>query len=226
MNELLSGGANGQPKNISAYATQEESSAGGWRMIDWDAQRSVTLETPIPPSPVDVAMIRDRLVYLKRDDQLKLPGSQISGNKARKMLSLNFLDENFPSCLVSYGGPQSNAMLALAAIVRFQNDKAGLGPDDPGSKRFVYYTRNVPRFLKNQPNGNFFRALSLGMDLVEVSADEYKTMFGGDWGGRVEAPKSLQAPVAGDSVWVGDTCCQLDAVIKNRVDEDVDRFVY
>jgi 1-aminocyclopropane-1-carboxylate deaminase len=157
----------------------------------------------VSPSPVDVIMVRDRLVYLKRDDQLRLPGSQVSGNKARKMLALNELTkEDFPTCLVSYGGPQSNAMLALAAIVRFQNEKSGLGTGDPDRKRFVYYAKKLPRFLRNQPNGNLFRALSLGMELVEVSAEEYNDLFGGDWGGQSEAPKSLQAPVPRDSVWV------------------------
>jgi hypothetical protein len=190
-------------QNVSSAAMPQESPAGGWRSIDWDALKSNIKQSVVSPSPVDVVMVRDRLVYLKRDDQLRLPGSQISGNKARKMLALNDLaKEDFPTCLVSYGGPQSNAMLALAAIVRFQNDNAGLGTDDPDRKRFVYYAKKLPRFLRSQPNGNLYRALSLGMELVEVSAEEYNDLFGGDWGGQSEAPKSLQAPVPNDSVWV------------------------
>jgi hypothetical protein len=192
-------------QNISSVAAgmPEEISGGGWRSIDWKAQKANIKQPVISPSPVDVVMVRDRLVYLKRDDQLRLPGSQISGNKARKMLALNDLaKDDFPTCLVSYGGPQSNAMLALAAIVRFQNEKAGLGTDDPDRKRFVYYAKKLPRFLRNQPNGNLYRALSLGMELMEVSAEEYKDLFGGDSGGQSEAPKSLQAPVPSDSVWV------------------------
>jgi hypothetical protein len=207
MEDLLNNDNAHGSQNVSSVATglAKESPAGGWRSIDWNAQKANIKQPVISPSPVDVVMVRDRLVYLKRDDQLRLPGSQISGNKARKMLSLNDLaKEDFPTCLVSYGGPQSNAMLALAAIVRFQNEKAGLGTDDPDRKRFVYYAKKLPRFLRNQPNGNLYRALSLGMELVEVSAEEYKDLFGGDWGGQSEAPKSLQAPVPNDSVWVRD----------------------
>jgi hypothetical protein len=206
MEDLLNNDNAHGSRNISSVTTTgmpRESPAGGWRSIDWNAQKANIKQPAISPSPVDVVMVRDRLVYLKRDDQLRLPGSQISGNKARKMLALNDLaKEDFPTCLVSYGGPQSNAMLALAAIVRFQNEKAGLGPDDPERRRFVYYAKKLPRFLRNQPNGNLYRALSLGMELVEVSAEEYKDLFGGDFGGQSEAPKSLQAPVPRDSVWV------------------------
>jgi hypothetical protein len=210
MEDLLNNDNAHGSQNISSVATgmAEEIPAGGWRSIDWKAQKSNIKQPVISPSPVDVVMVRDRLVYLKRDDQLRLPGSQISGNKARKMLALNDLaKEDFPTCLVSYGGPQSNAMLALAAIVRFQNEKAGLGTDDPDRKRFVYYAKKLPRFLRNQPNGNLYRALALGMELVEVSAEEYKDLFGGDWGGQSEAPKSLQAPVPSDSVWVRNVAC-------------------
>jgi hypothetical protein len=210
MEDLLNNDNAHGSQNVSSVAAgmPEDIPAGGWRSIDWKAQKSNIKQPVISPSPVDVVMVRDRLVYLKRDDQLRLPGSQISGNKARKMLALNDLaKEDFPTCLVSYGGPQSNAMLALAAIVRFQNEKAGLGTDDPDRKRFVYYAKKLPRFLRNQPNGNLYRALALGMELVEVSAEEYKDLFGGDWGGQSEAPKSLQAPVPSDSVWVRNVAC-------------------
>lgn len=73
-------------------------------------------------SAVECLLIRDRLVYVKRDDALHLPSSNVSGNKARKFLSLNNLPaEEFPDAIVSFGGPQSNAMVALAAIVSSKN---------------------------------------------------------------------------------------------------------
>jgi 1-aminocyclopropane-1-carboxylate deaminase len=146
-------------------------------------------------------LIRDRLVHLKRDDQLRLPGSQISGNKARKMLALNSL-KNFPQCVVSHGGPQSNAMVSIAAVVHFQNQD--LKENDPTRKRFVYYTKNLPRFLKNQPSGNLFRATALGMELVEVTPQEYNQIFGGDnsSGGPPRAPPGLEPPVPGNSLFV------------------------
>jgi 1-aminocyclopropane-1-carboxylate deaminase len=188
-----------------------------WMTIDWRCNTGAA-EDPggaSAPSPVETILIRDRLIHVKRDDQLRLAGSQLSGNKARKMLSLALLaDENFPECIVSYGGPQSNAMLALAAIVNFRNQQQGsvetvdsrssdsaYGANEPttGQKRFrfVYYTKKLPRFLRNQPSGNLFRAKSLGMELVELSHREYDRLFGGDYGGSLNPPSSLLPPVPG-----------------------------
>lgn len=63
---------------------------------------------PGEPSPVQGVMVRNRVVYLKRDDLIRLEGSNVSGNKARKMYALNQVPpEDFPDCVVSYGGPQS-----------------------------------------------------------------------------------------------------------------------
>jgi len=63
----------------------------GWRSMDWndssamirdnDNNPTTTSSFHLPPSPVEVMTIGDRIVYMKRDDQLRLPGSQISGNK-------------------------------------------------------------------------------------------------------------------------------------------------
>lgn len=64
-------------------------------------------------------------------------------------------------------------MLALAAVVQFQNMRLGLGNDDSMRKRFVYYTKKLPRFLRNQPSGNLFRAMSLGTEIMELSPQEY-----------------------------------------------------
>jgi 1-aminocyclopropane-1-carboxylate deaminase len=206
-----------------------------WLQIDW---RNVTnnlsscptnkAAVTAPPSPVETVLVRDRLVYLKRDDQLRLAGPQLSGNKARKMLSLALLsDEDFPDCVVSYGGPQSNAMLALAAIVHFRNNDSNSNPladeqhdDDPDTgadvddaslqwrdqtrrkHRFVYYTKRLPRFLRNQPSGNLFRAQSLGMELEELSPVEYNRLFGGDWGGKADPPPGIVPPVPRKSLYV------------------------
>lgn len=217
------------------------------------------------PSSVERVLIRDRLVFLKRDDCLHLPGSNISGNKARKFLSLNNLPaEQFPDAIVSYGGPQSNAMVALAAIVSSknaelrngrgsngggqmdlknnndvveqdmfreldvlddeiqlrrkygeedENDANNIGnsktlstnnnesADEP-QKRFVYYTKPLPRYLRKNPNGNLLRALALGMEIRTLSHDEYSRLFGGLHGGSSLAPADLDPPVPGKSLWV------------------------
>jgi hypothetical protein len=182
-----------------------------------DSETYQAVFSPESPSPVQLVLVRDRLVYIKRDDLLHLRHSNVSGNKARKMFALNELSvEEFPDVIVSYGGPQSNAMLSLAAIVNAKDRQAlekisgssnqfeesqdnvvigdrwmGLedstetdqyrdserDPDDDSMdlsnskestsrlKRFIYYTKKLPRYLRNQPNGNLLRALSLGMEL-------------------------------------------------------------
>ncbi len=193
MNEVLNVG------NFSQFQFSTNNKRSGpedWLAIDWNREEQHVVASP--PSPVDQVWIRDRPVYIKRDDQLRLPGSQLSGNKARKMLTLTCL-QDFPECIVSYGGPQSNAMLALAAVVHFQNQKMNNGDN---KKRFVYYTKKLPRFLRSQPNGNLFRALLLGMELVEVSVQDYNDLFGGDFGGSPEPPKNLPPPIPGKSIWI------------------------
>ncbi len=270
---------------------------GSWLTMDWDEalksipmpksspqDRNIDASTAPPPriafaphqpSPVQVTLVRDRMVHIKRDDLLHLPHSNVSGNKARKMFALNQLlvedinedNDQFPNVLVSYGGPQSNAMLALAAIVNAKNinmrrdgtkedipneiendiwmtrddtesdsdndidgvdgeknmdgdetdtdssdsdlDSGSLsipistGGSNDKKKRFVYYTKKIPRYLRKQPNGNFLRALSLGMELMEISNDEYKELFGGEEGGSATPPQDIDPPLPNkQSLWV------------------------
>ena len=158
--------------HASQITSPLSSSASEWTTIDWQSERqdgnrddsnsasydvatfSDLLPTPSPqqPSPVERLLVRDRLVYVKRDDLLRLADSNVSGNKARKFLSLNELAaENFPDVVVSYGGPQSNAMLALAAIVHSKN----VDDDIAKKKRFVYYTKKLPLGCCRRYLGNF-----------------------------------------------------------------------
>ena len=193
-----------------------------WRMIQWDngtsSLRSNATALPYTSSPVEQKVIQGRTVHIKRDDLLRLHGSQISGNKARKMLAMNEIPiADFPKTVVSYGGPQSNSMLALAAIVNYKNrelysfsknnkKEQDIDEDNSNTKefemiRFLYYTKKLPRFLRNQPSGNLFRAQSLGMELVELSHDEYSNMFGSDWGVSSTPPVGLEPPEE-ESLWV------------------------
>jgi 1-aminocyclopropane-1-carboxylate deaminase len=234
--------ASTSPLDVASTATSPGSK---WKDIDWDALlpdatagtsaagTNSSLPLPPPPSPIETHFMRDRVVYLKRDDQLKLRGSQISGNKARKMLAFEMLekydtDDRFivPRTVVSYGGPQSNAMLAIAAVVHYHNaqrrrrrrrrllggssnnnDEDNHEFDESASSsireeeedeerkdriRFVYYTKKLPRFLRNQPSGNLFRATCLGMELRELSHTDYHRCFsGGEWGSGTGHPPLL-----------------------------------
>jgi len=80
-----------------------------------------------------------------------LPG--VCGNKARKFASL-CARPRLPA-LVSHGGPQSNAMLALAALA------AARGAE------LTYHTKPLPGWLRTAPTGSLAEARRLGMRLVE-----------------------------------------------------------
>lgn len=69
-------------------------------------------------------------------------------------------------------------------------------------KQFIYYTKTIPRYLKNNPNGNFMRALALGMEIRTLSPETYSRLFGGLHGGSVMAPADLEIPVPGRSLWM------------------------
>jgi 1-aminocyclopropane-1-carboxylate deaminase len=199
-----------------SQSTKDSARIPNWRTIEWNDGadlKNTTSSLPYQPSPVEQKVIQGRTVHIKRDDVLRLYGSQISGNKARKMLAMNEIPiQDFPKIVVSYGGPQSNSMLALAAIVNFKNREIHAAShsasddskDDNENNpyiRFVYYTKKLPRFLRNQPSGNLFRAKMLGMELVELSPDEYSDMFGSDWGVSSSPPVGLEPPDK-DSLWV------------------------
>lgn len=227
--EGLLDGAESQNASKAAFSADSNGN-NGWSTLN--LSNIPIRETK--PSPVEEKIVAGRRVYIKRDDLLRLHGSQISGNKARKLLAINEVPTiDFPSCLVSYGGPQSNSMLALAALVNYKNREAwelnnkqgdtnstagsssikeGNRDEEDGAekcdtsdqvlKRFVYYTKKLPRFLRNQPSGNLFRAKSLGMEIVELSQEEYASLFGGDYGGSPTPPIGLHPPLEGDSLWV------------------------
>jgi len=86
----------------------------------------------------------------------------LSGNKYRKLYTLLQTPKNTYTKVISYGGIQSNAMLALAAICKHKE------------WQFTYYTKKISPIVKAQEYGNYYEALSLGMEVVELQYDMYK----------------------------------------------------
>jgi len=129
-------------------------------------------------SKIKEYVVRGRNVLVKHDDELRLD-SGISGNKARKLFWLNELpEEKFPKLVVSHGGHQSNAAVALAAICAKHGQKV---------TQFLYYTKKAPRWLRNNPSGNYARTLALGTKIIELTNEEYEDTFGGP-GGMLKLP--------------------------------------
>lgn len=100
-----------------------------------------------------------RQVFIKRDDLQFKHNEGLSGNKGRKFRSLLTSDEQHTHIL-SYGGYQSNAMLALSQIATIR--KCSLH----------YFTQTIPAHLKEEPIGNHLQAIKLGTKVsVELRVD-------------------------------------------------------
>ncbi|KAA8496363.1 hypothetical protein FVE85_0092 [Porphyridium purpureum] len=103
----------------------------------------------------------DVLVKCDHERQLRCG---VSGNKVRKFAGLQRKlaeQEHGVKSLVSFGGVQSNAMLALASIAADAN------------VAFEYYTRT----LYDEPAGNLALALEHGMKLYELGKEAYADTF-------------------------------------------------
>lgn len=92
--------------------------------------------------------------YVKRDELIH---PQLSGNKYYKLYSLLNTPTNTYHTIISYGGSQSNAMLAIAYLCQ-QKGWA-----------FEYICKPLPQHLKEKPTGNLKAALALNMHLIESS---------------------------------------------------------
>ena len=112
---------------------------------------------PTLPTPVECISLDNRTLYIKRDD---LYHPHLSGNKFRKLQTLIETPSGQYHRLQSFGGAQSNAMLALAALCREKG------------WAFRYLVKTLPPALQI-PQGNLKTALELGMQLIQVDPDTY-----------------------------------------------------
>ena len=110
-------------------------------------------------SPISKISLEGRDFYVKRDD---LIDPFLAGNKYRKLYTLLTTPSNKLSKIISYGGTQSNAMLAIAAMCKSKGWE------------FVYYTKPVSKTQKNSLVGNYFHSISLGMKHVEIDGELYR----------------------------------------------------
>ncbi|KAG6604576.1 Tryptophan synthase beta subunit-like PLP-dependent enzymes superfamily [Phytophthora cinnamomi] len=108
-------------------------------------------------SPVTRVRFRGQRVHVKRDDVFHL-----AGNKMRKMYWFVRQTDEFFACahLFSFGGSQSNAMLALAQLA------------DARRVPFTYFSREL-QLRGGAVEGNLALARALGMDHVQLPPDAY-----------------------------------------------------
>jgi len=109
-------------------------------------------------SRVDSIQLRGRRYFVKRDD---LIDPLLSGNKYRKLYILLQTPAVRYRTIHSYGGSQSNAMLAIAALCHQKG------------WQFIYTSKTLASHIRQQPQGNLKQALALGMQLREVTHADY-----------------------------------------------------
>ena len=110
-------------------------------------------------TPISTIFVDGRKFFVKRDE---LIDPFLAGNKYRKLYTLLQIPSKTYDTIISYGGTQSNAMLAIAAMCYKKGWK------------FVYYTKPLSTMQKEQKNGNFNEALKLNMLHVELDHEIYK----------------------------------------------------
>ena len=118
------------------------------------------LTATLKEAPVQKITFKGREYWLKRDD---LINHYFNGNKARKFQYFLEQDLSEYKTVASYGGNQSNAMYSLSAFAKIKGLK------------FDYYVKPIPKWLKENPVGNFKAALEMGMNYIELN--DYESFF-------------------------------------------------
>jgi len=141
-------------------------------------------------SPISKITLEGRDFYVKRDD---LIDPFLAGNKYRKLYTLLQTPSSKYNKIISYGGTQSNAMLAISAMCKNKDWE------------FIYYTKPVSQTQKSANEGNYFHSIELGMNHIEIEFELYRDFISSlaltidnktfiiDQGGAVkEAKKGLE----------------------------------
>lgn len=110
-------------------------------------------------SQISKITLGGREFLVKRDD---LIDPYLAGNKYRKLYTLLQMPKSQLKKIISYGGTQSNAMLAIAAMCKEKGWE------------YLYYTKPISSTMKEQKFGNYFNALSLGMNHIELEEELYR----------------------------------------------------
>ncbi len=109
--------------------------------------------------PISKLFLDGREFLVKRDD---LIDPFLAGNKYRKLYTLLYTDSKKYNKIISYGGSQSNAMLAISAMCKQKGWE------------FIYYTKPLSQTQKEQNIGNYFNATKLGMKHREIETELYR----------------------------------------------------
>ncbi|PHS18139.1 MAG: 1-aminocyclopropane-1-carboxylate deaminase [Kangiella sp.] len=122
----------------------------------------MTRKLALESSPIELVSFADSDFLIKRDDLLD---EYFSGNKARKLSY--FLENNFPHIkkLVSYGSIQSNSLCSMAALAKLKQ------------WQLEFYVHNIPKWLQENPIGNYAKALQLGARVLSWESEDRDNNF-------------------------------------------------
>ena len=141
-------------------------------------------------SPVHRVTVRGRSWWVKRDDLLRLARSGISGNKARKLMVINDKDGGGKKVWGSFGGFQSNAMVALSAVAQSQG------------AQLLYFTKDIPARLRKAPSGNYKSALDLGTNIVVLGREAFAEAFPANLVPAQTPPPPRELGLPADAYWI------------------------
>lgn len=123
-------------------------------LVTWICLHTIML------SKVTKHILYGRKIHLIRDDLLNVNG--ISGNKIRKLAYFMNDPHSIPdttNTVVSFGGCQSNAMVAISQLVNNLNSIRN------NKLQFIYFTKYLSPSVMSNPIGNLKDALDLGMQV-------------------------------------------------------------
>ncbi|HFU74573.1 MAG TPA: pyridoxal-phosphate dependent enzyme [Helicobacteraceae bacterium] len=133
-----------------------------------------------------------RSFYIKRDD---LTHPYLSGNKYRKLQTLLGIPSDTYNKIISYGGTQSNAMLALASVAEMKG------------WQFDYYHRQRDSVIAQQAEkSNFSDAISLGMKPIKISDKAYDAIVDSGYHNLEEKVLFVPQGGASDMAYKGISC--------------------
>jgi len=104
-------------------------------------------------------IVEDIEFIIKRDDLIH---PIINCNKFRKLKQLIDVNPKEIKEYISFGGAQSNLIVALSYLAKIQN------------KSFTYYTKELPKYLRANIKGNLEYALKNNMRLIEIKHQDYQ----------------------------------------------------
>jgi len=110
-------------------------------------------------SRISKIVLEGREFLVKRDE---LIDPYLAGNKYRKLYTLLQTPKDNLNKIISYGGTQSNAMLAIAAMCKEKGWE------------FLYYSKPISSQIQKQEDGNYSVACELGMKHIEIEHEHYR----------------------------------------------------